>query len=135
MIGLLTSPLQFGYGLSYSTFTYANLHLSSTTPSQNDTVTVSVDVTNTSQRDGADVVQVYVKDIVSSVVVPNIRLKGFKKVLVKAGTTQTVQIDLKVADWGLWDANLEYKVEPGQFGIYVGRSSQTFLAQATVTVS
>jgi beta-glucosidase len=94
-----------------------------------------VDVTNTSQRDGAEVVQVYVKDIVSSVVVPNMRLKGFKKVLVKAATTQTVSIVLKVADWGLWDANLEYRVEPGQFGVYLGRSSQKFVAQATVTVA
>ncbi|KAI8631065.1 glycoside hydrolase family 3 protein [Xylariaceae sp. FL1651] len=134
---VLASPLplyEFGYGLSYSSFSYANLALSKTTASASDTVTVTVDVTNDSDRDGAEVVQLYVKDMVSSVVVPNKQLKGFAKVAVKAGATETVSIDLNVADLGLWDLSLKYVVEPGAFTISVGSSSNDVRGNATLTV-
>lgn len=130
----LGSP-QFGYGLSYSTFEYTNLVLSQSTASSSDTITVSVDVTNGSDRDGSEVVQLYVKDLIASVVVPNIQLKGFAKVAIAAGETETVEIELKVGDLGLWDLNYNYVVEPGKFSVLVGSSSADLRANTTLTVS
>lgn len=98
-------------------------------------MTVSVKVTNASQRDGAEVVQLYVKDMLASVDVPIYQLKGFKKATVKAGKSTTVKIDLQVADWGLWNRKMEYVVEPGDFTIFVGNSSENFAGNVTVTVS
>ncbi|KAF6813850.1 glycosyl hydrolase family 3 [Colletotrichum sojae] len=135
---VLSTPLplyEFGYGLSYSTFDYSNVSVSSETVSANDTVTVTVDVKNNSTRDGAEVVQVYVSDVVSSVVVPNKELRGFSKVFIKAGETETVSIDLPVSSWGLWNIKMKYVVEPGDFLIRVGSSSDDFRGNATVTVS
>lgn len=126
--------MQFGYGKSYSTFTYSNLALSQTSATAADTITVSVDVANESERDGAEVVQLYVRDEISSVVVPNVQLKGFAKVGVAAGAIETVSLELDVAALGLWDLGLEYVVEPGDFTILVGSSSADFRANATLTV-
>ncbi|KAK8085046.1 hypothetical protein PG997_006317 [Apiospora hydei] len=125
---------EFGYGLSYSTFKYGNLKLSQTTATATDTIAVSVDVTNESTLDGAEVVQLYVKDVISSVVVPNMQLRGFAKVPVKAGATETVKLQLKVQDLGLWDIGMKYVVEPGEFKVFVGSSSKDFRANATFTV-
>ncbi|CAJ2505449.1 Uu.00g128430.m01.CDS01 [Anthostomella pinea] len=134
---VLASPLplySFGYGLSYSAFTYTGLALSQAEVGADDVVTVSVDVTNESDRDGAEVVQVYVKDVVSSVVVPNMQLKGFAKVMIAAGATETVSIDLNVAELGLWDLNMEYVVEKGAFTVMVGSSSTDLRANVTLNV-
>lgn len=134
---VLNSPLpmyEFGYGLSYSEFKYSNLQLSATDVSASDTVTVRVDITNEGDIDGKEVVQVYVSDVLASVDVPNKRLKGFSKVLVKAGETETVKIDLEVKEWGLWDQKMKYVVEPGDFIVLVGSSSEDFRGNATVTV-
>ncbi|KAK7753878.1 hypothetical protein SLS62_004244 [Diatrype stigma] len=134
---VLASPLplyEFGYGKSYSTFAYSNLVLSQTSATAADTITVSVDVANESGRDGAEVVQLYVRDEISSVVVPNVQLKGFAKVGVAAGATETVRLELDVAALGLWDLGLEYVVEPGDFTILVGSSSADFRVNATFTV-
>lgn len=127
--------LQFGYGLSYSNFTYSDLSVSSSTPSAKDTVTVTVKVTNNSERDGKEVVQVYVKDLLASVAVPNIQLRGFWKGTVKAGQTETVSIDLPVEKWGLWDYEMKYVVEPGDFRILIGASSLDMRLNTTVTVA
>jgi beta-glucosidase len=108
--------------------------VSSAKVSASDTVTVSVKVKNTSGRDGAEVVQVYVKDMLSSVVVPNIQLKGFAKVMIKAGETADVKVDLKVQEWGLWNIKLQYVVETGDFTVFVGSSSADMRGNATVTV-
>ncbi|KAI1166246.1 glycoside hydrolase superfamily [Nemania serpens] len=134
---VLSTPLPlytFGYGLSYSTFSYANLALSKKTASASDSITVSVDVTNNSNRDGSEVVQLYVKDVVSSVVVPNKQLKGFAKVEIKAHATKKVSIQLKVESLGLWDLSMKYVVEPGAFTIAVGSSSGDLRANTTLTV-
>ena len=85
--------------------------------------------------DGKEVVQIYVQDVVTSVVVPNIQLKGFKKVAIKAGETTQVDIDLKVSDWGLWDLSMKYVVESGEFVVWAGSSSKDLRGNATVTVS
>ncbi|KAJ4420265.1 hypothetical protein N0V82_004476 [Gnomoniopsis sp. IMI 355080] len=130
------SPLyEFGYGLSYSTFSYSGVTLSQSSATADDTVTVSVDVTNNSTVDGTEVVQVYIKDDITSVVVPNKLLKGFAKVPITAGATETVSVDINVADLGLWDGKLNYVVEPGTFTVYVGSSSADIRANTTLTVS
>ncbi|KAH7040285.1 glycoside hydrolase superfamily [Microdochium trichocladiopsis] len=143
---VLDSPLplyEFGYGLSYSTFAYSNLRLSratisaaSSSSSAEPPLIVSVDVTNNSTRTGKEVVQLYVKDLVASVVVPNRQLKGFAKVEIPAGQTATVEIELDVAKaLGLWDMRMKYVVEPGEFAIYVGSSSLDLRANTTLTVT
>jgi beta-glucosidase len=126
---------EFGYGLSYSNFTYSDVTLSQTTASAADTITASVDVTNESEVDGKEVVQVYLQDVITSVDVPNVQLKGFKKVLVKAGETVKVDVELKLQDWGLWDLRMKYVVEPGEFIVWVGSSSLDLRGNATVVVS
>jgi beta-glucosidase len=133
---LNTLPLyEFGYGKSYSTFLYSNMTLSKTNVTATDTITASVQVTNNSTRDGTEVVQLYVKDVMSSVVVPNIMLKGFSKVLIAAGETKTVEIPLFVQDVGLWNIKMEYVVEPGDFVVLLGSSSADLRANATFTVT
>lgn len=134
---VLNSPMplyEFGYGKSYSTFSYSDLKLSKTNVSATDQITVSVDVQNNSTRDGAEVVQLYVKDLIASVAVPNLQLKGFSKVMIEAGKTETVVIPLNVADLGLWNIRMQYVVEPGDFAVYVGSSSADLRINATLTV-
>lgn len=125
---------EFGYGLSYANFTYSNVTLSKTQVSASDTITASVKVTNTSPTDGKEVVQVYVQDVLASIVVPNMELKGFKKVLVKAGETVDVSVELNVSSWGLWNRKMEYVVEKGDFIVHIGASSKDLRGNATVTV-
>ncbi|KAF3932214.1 Beta-glucosidase [Dactylellina cionopaga] len=139
---VLNNPVpwyQFGFGRSYTTFKFANIKLSKSkvdwASAQTDaTVTVIVDVTNTGERDGQEVVQVYVRDLVSSVVVPNQLLKGFKKVLIKAGETKNIRIPLEVSDFGLWGIGMKYEVERGQFEIAVGSSCIDIHGTATFEV-
>ncbi|GKT99899.1 beta-glucosidase [Fusarium langsethiae] len=125
----------FGYGLSYSKFEFSKISVSKKNVTSSDTVTVFVNVSNKSKRDGSEVVQLYVKDMLASVDVPRYQLKGFKKVAVKAGKTETVKIDLKVEEWGLWNRKMKYVVEPGDFTVFVGNSSENFMGNVTVTVS
>jgi beta-glucosidase len=125
---------EFGYGLSYANFTYSNVTLSKTHVSATDIITATVSVTNTSPVDGKEVVQVYVQDLIASVVVPNIELKGFKKVAVKAGETVDVSVELDVGKWGLWNRKMEYVVEKGEFAVWVGASSKNLRGNGTVTV-
>jgi len=136
---VLASPLplyEFGFGRSYSAFAYSGLRLApaSAPAAGNATVAVSVDVTNTSGRDGAEVVQLYVRDVIASVVVPNLQLRAFAKVDIAAGQTKTVVLRLRVAELGLWDINMKYVVEPGDFTVFVGSSSRDLRANATLTV-
>lgn len=125
---------EFGYGKSYSTFIYSNVTLDKNNVGANDTVTATVSVTNNSTRDGTEVVQLYVSDVISSVVVPNKMLRGFKKVSIKAGKTESVSIPVDVSSLGLWDIKMKYVVEPGDFTVFVGSSSADFRGNATLTV-
>jgi beta-glucosidase len=113
----------FGYGLSYTTFEYSNLKFSHENPSISDNITVSVDVTNTGETDGTDVVQLYVNDLVSSVTTPVKQLKGFARVFVKAGETQTVAMTLTPEHFSLINKDMLRMVEPGAFDIMIGSSS------------
>ncbi|KAH7036694.1 glycoside hydrolase family 3 protein [Macrophomina phaseolina] len=134
---VLSSPLplyEFGYGKSYAEFAYSNVTLSKATASATDVVTATVSVTNNSTRDGQEVVQLYVSDLIASVAVPNKELKGFKKVFIPAGETVDVAIDIDVSKLGVWDIRMKYVVEPGEFAIWVGSSSADLRGNATLTV-
>ncbi|KAL4870592.1 hypothetical protein BDV12DRAFT_56130 [Aspergillus spectabilis] len=125
----------FGYGKSYVDFSYGPVTLSATNVSATDTITVSVDITNNDRhRGGTEVVQVYVVDEITSVVVPNRLLKGFEKVFVPARETRTVEIELDVGELGLWDARMRYVVERGEFTVLVGSSSVDFRGNGTFWV-
>lgn len=91
-------------------------------------------MTNNSTRDGTEVVQLYVKDLITSVAVPNIQLKGFQKVPIKAGETKSVRIPVDVGALGLWDVKMKYVVEPGEFVVFAGSSSKDLRSNVTLTV-
>ena len=125
----------FGYGLSYSQYEYSNLRLSRTRCSANDTVTVSVDVTNRGPYDGKETVQLYVNDVISSVVTPVRQLKGFVKTEIRSGETKTVEFALPVSELYIIDENENQVVEPGDFEILVGPDSRPeSLLKAVLTV-
>jgi beta-glucosidase len=126
---------EFGFGKSYSTFSYSNVTLSAKNATAKDTITASVTVWNTSKRDGSEVVQLYVEDLISSIVVPNKQLKGFKKVFIKAGGKVDIDIPVKVEDLGLWNIQMKYVVEPGEFRFWIGASSKDMKTKAILTVT
>ena len=113
----------FGYGLSYTTFEYTEPRLDKTTMAISDSLTVSVDVTNTGRVDGAEVVQLYIRDLVGSVTRPVRELKGFRKIFLKAGETKTVTFKITEKDLSFYRSDLTYGCEPGDFEIYVGGDS------------
>jgi len=120
-----TTPLYpFGHGLSYTTFDYSSLALSSDTTGPGGTVTVSVTVTNTGQVAGAEVVQLYIRDLVANVVRPMKELKGFTKVFLQPDESRTVQFTLGPGELGHYDQDMRWAVEPGDFTVWVGGSSQ-----------
>ncbi|WP_439697639.1 glycoside hydrolase family 3 N-terminal domain-containing protein [Mucilaginibacter sp. AW1-7] len=114
----------FGYGLSYTQFEYSNLVVSPETENSQGDVQVSVDVTNTGDRAGDDVVQLYLKDEVSSVTTYEYDLRGFERVNLKPGEKRTVQFTLHPDDLALLDKNMNWTVEPGKFMVMIGSSSE-----------
>ena len=119
----------FGYGLSYTQFTYNNLNLSSTNPKGNQTLKVSVNLTNSGKYEGAEVVQLYIRDLVGSNTRPVKELKGFQKVYLKAGETKTVTFNVTPEDLKFYDNNLKYDWESGEFEFFVGGDSQKTISQ------
>ncbi|MEN3324978.1 beta-glucosidase BglX [Mariniflexile soesokkakense] len=115
----------FGYGLSYTTFNYANLKLNTTNIDAQGTIEVSVEVTNSGGFDGKEVVQLYVRDVVGSVTRPVKELKGFQKVEIKKGETKTVTFKLTENDLKFYNSNLDFVAEPGTFRVFVGTNSDT----------
>jgi beta-glucosidase len=109
----------FGFGLSYTTFSYSNLSISSTKMSENDTLKVSIDVTNTGSRIGKEVVQLYLSDKVASVVPAGKRLKGFKKIELKANETQRVEFEISIEDVKFADNRGYWMYESGDFEISI----------------
>ena len=119
------SPLYaFGYGLSYTTFTIKNPRLTKSTIKRDGSTSVLVEVTNTGKCEGAEVVQMYIRDLVSSVTRPVKELKGFRKVRLKPGESTTVKLDITADHLSFYDINMKYVVEPGDFEIMVGNSSR-----------
>ncbi|WP_370525414.1 beta-glucosidase BglX [Dysgonomonas sp. 521] len=113
----------FGYGLSYTTFKYSDVKLSSTRISSNGELTASVTVTNTGKYDGAEVVQLYIRDLVGSVTRPVKELKGFEKVSVKAGESKNVSFKITPELLKFYNYDLEYVFEPGDFDVMIGGNS------------
>ncbi|HSU29403.1 MAG TPA: glycoside hydrolase family 3 N-terminal domain-containing protein [Chitinophagaceae bacterium] len=123
-LGYEVSPLfPFGFGLSYTTFSYTPPKLSSITMKSNGKVTVSVEVRNTGARKGAEVVQLYIRDDYSSVTRPVKELKGFKKVWLEPGQSQTVNFTIDAEALSFYDKDMKWIIEPGDFTIMVGGSS------------
>ena len=121
----LNEPLYpFGYGLSYSRFNYADPRISASSMPLNGFVEVSVDVTNAGPRDGQEVVQLYIRQPVSSLSRPLRELKGFEKVMLKAGETKAVRFRLEASKLGAHDEQGRYVVDPGEVEIYLGGSSR-----------
>jgi beta-glucosidase len=119
------SPLYaFGYGLSYTSFAIENLRLTKKKIRPDGSTQVLVDVTNAGKRAGTEVVQLYIRDLVSSVTRPVKELKGFRKVRLEPGESATVTLDITPASLSFYDINMKYVVEPGDFEIMVGTSSR-----------
>ncbi|HEU5236719.1 MAG TPA: glycoside hydrolase family 3 N-terminal domain-containing protein [Pyrinomonadaceae bacterium] len=119
------SPLfAFGYGLSYTTFSFLNVRLEKKKIKRNGSTRVLVDVANTGKRAGAEVVQMYIRDLVSSVTRPIKELKGFQKVWLQPGETKTVALDITPESLAFYDIHMKYVVEPGDFEIMIGNSSR-----------
>ncbi|MDR0894858.1 MAG: glycoside hydrolase family 3 C-terminal domain-containing protein [Prevotellaceae bacterium] len=129
---------EFGYGLSYTTFAYKNFRISRNTMTPNDQLTVSVDVTNTGQRDGDEVVQLYVStpDAPASLQRPIKRLKGFERVTIPAGQTRTVCIPVDCADLWFWDMKENRMMyDAGRYIFEVGASSKDIRGTLSATMS
>ncbi len=114
----------FGYGLSYTQFKYSDMKLSSANLKGNQTLTISVSVSNTGNYDGEEVVQLYIRDLVGKVVRPVKELKGFQKVFIKKGETKTVSFSLTPENLKFYDDELNYDWEAGDFDIMIGTDSQ-----------
>jgi beta-glucosidase len=118
------SPLfPFGFGLSYTSFEIKNVRLLKKKIKRTESTRVSADVTNTGKRAGTETVQLYIRDLVSSVTRPVKELKGFQKVLLQPGETKTVMLEIKPDSLAFYDVKMKYVVEPGEFEIMVGSSS------------
>ena len=130
------SPLYaFGYGLSYTNFKITNVRLTKKKIKRGSSTRVHADVTNTGQREGTEVVQMYIRDLVSSVTRPVKQLKGFKKVSLLPGETKTVTLKITRKLLAFYDVNMNYAVEPGDFAIMIGNSSRdTDLQELTLRV-
>lgn len=119
------SPLYpFGFGLSYTSFELSNVRLAKKAIGRRDSTQVKVDVTNTGKRDGSEVVQMYIRDLVSSATRPVKELKGFQKVWLRPGESKTVSLDITPDSLAFYDINMKYLVEPGEFEIMIGTSSR-----------
>ena len=114
----------FGYGLSYTKFTYGDLKLSSTSLKGNQTLTASIPVTNSGSLNGKEVVQLYIRDVVGTTTRPVKELKGFQKISLKAGETKTVTFTITTNDLKFYNSNLKYDWEAGDFVIMVGGNSR-----------
>jgi beta-glucosidase len=119
------SPLlAFGYGLSYTNFEIKNVRLARKKIRRNESAHMMADVTNTGQRAGTETVQLYIRDLASSVTRPVKELKGFRKISLHPGETKTVIIEITPGSLAFYDVKMKYVVEPGEFEIMVGSSSR-----------
>jgi beta-glucosidase len=120
----VTPLYSFGFGLSYTTFAFKNIRLEKKAIRAGQSTRVLVDVKNTGKRAGTEVVQLYVRDCVSSVTRPVKELKGFQKILLRPDESRTVALDLTPESLAFYDIRMKYVVEPGEFVIMVGNSSR-----------
>jgi len=124
----------FGYGLSYTTFEFSNLKIEKIKIPRNGTLKVTVDVKNTGKREGDEVVQLYINDILATVTRPVKELKAFERVHLKPSEQKTVVLEAKAAELAFYNLKMQRKVEPGDFKVMVGRSSEDILLEGKFTV-
>jgi len=124
----------FGHGLSYTTFELGSPSVTPDLVTWNDEVSVTIEIANTGQRDGDEVVQLYVRDPQASVTRPVLELKGFARVEVEAGASKRINFRLPVGQLGFYDRHLSYVVEPGEIEVMVGTSSQDLVHAGVFTV-
>jgi|TARA_B110000908_G_scaffold67775_1_gene81882 beta-glucosidase len=124
----------FGYGLSYTTFSYSDLKVTPTKLNSQAEINVLVNVTNTGKRAGDEVVQLYTSDKTASVVTYDFVLRGFERVPLQAGETKTVHFTLQPSDLMLLDKNMKWTVESGDFEIKVEASSEDIRLKQTITI-
>ncbi len=123
------SPLlPFGFGLSYTEFEYSDIKASSNELNANGTIELSATITNTGDRDGEEVVQLYIHDKVRSVTPPGKELKGFKKIALKKGESRTVTFTITAEDLKFYNSQIEYVFEPGEFEFFIAGSSDADFA-------
>ena len=120
----------FGYGLSYTHFEYSNMEVSV----EGDDITVSADIRNAGQRDGEEIVQLYFSDLITSLVSYESQLRGFERVALKAGETKRVTFRLQRTDLQLLDKDMQWVVEPGEFELRIGASSEDIRLRQTITL-
>jgi beta-glucosidase len=118
---------RFGFGLSYTSFRYDHLTVQSPAPGSSDAIKVTVDVTNTGEREGDEVAQLYVRENVSSVETPSRSLAGFSRLHLRSQETKTVTFSIPQAQLAVWNAEGKWAVEPGQFTAWAGGSSEASL--------
>ena len=117
----------FGYGLSYTTFSYSDLKLDKQKLSPGGMLNLSVKLTNTGKYDGAEVAQLYIRDMEGSITRPVKELKGFHKVYLKAGESRILNFTISANDLAFYNSNLQFKAEPGDFKVFVGTNSNECL--------
>jgi beta-glucosidase len=124
----------FGFGLSYTTFEYSNLVVTPPVQTRQKNVEVSVDVTNTGKLKGDEVVQLYIKDILSTVTTYETQLRGFERIHLLPGEKKTVKFMIRPSDLVLLDRNMNWVVEPGQFEVLIGSSSTDIRQKKTFEI-
>jgi len=124
----------FGYGLSYTSFAYNNLKISLEKQQKDGNISISVDVTNTGKVAGDEVVQLYLRDVLSSVTTYEKQLRGFDRVHLVPGETKTVKFVVIPDDLKLWNREMNHVVEPGVFNVMIGSSSENILAKGSFTI-
>lgn len=129
-----TPLFPFGYGLSYTNFGYSGIKITPAAMRPDETADVQVTITNNGSTAGAEIAQLYVTDLVSSVTTPGIALKGFSRVMLKPGESQTVHFRLGFDELALWNRAMKRVVEPGEFRIMAGASSADIRLTASLTV-
>jgi len=124
-LDVVNEPLYpFGYGLSYTTFSYSDIQLNATELTEKSALTAEIKVTNTGKRDGAEVGQLYLRDLEGSVTRPVKELKGFEKVFLKAGESKTIQFKITPDMLKFYNYDLQYVYEPGDFEVMIGGNSE-----------
>jgi beta-glucosidase len=114
----------FGYGLSYTSFNYSDIKLNKESFGMNDRIIASVDITNTGDRDGEEIVQLYIRDLVGDVTRPVKELKGFKKIHLNKGETVTVAFTISPEDLAYYHQNMSFSADPGDFELFIGTNSE-----------